>query len=92
MLLNEAVIKSELKELVRGSVEDITEALWGSKVSPATISELNKKAFVHIEDWRNRPLQGERYPYVYVDDIYLRRSWDGEFEAVPYTFTAMYSP
>ena len=25
-------------------VRDITEALWGSKVSPATISELNKKA------------------------------------------------
>ena len=25
-------------------VEDITEALWGSKVSPATISELSKKA------------------------------------------------
>ena len=25
-------------------VEDIAEALWGSKVSPATISELNKKA------------------------------------------------
>ena len=44
------------------SVEDITEALWGSKVSPATISELNKKAYVHIEDWRNRPLQGGRYP------------------------------
>ena len=49
-------------------VEDITEALWGSKVSPSTIiSELNKKAYVHIEDWRNRPLQGGRYPYVYVD-------------------------
>lgn len=36
-------------------VEDITEALWGSKVSLATISELNKKAYVHIEAWRNRP-------------------------------------
>ena len=47
-------------------VEDITEALWGSKVSPATISELNKKAYIHIEDWRNRPLQGGKYPYVYV--------------------------
>ena len=58
-------------------VEDITEALWGSKVSPATISELNKRAYVHIEDWRNRPLQGGRYPYVYVDGIYLRRNWDG---------------
>ena len=60
------------------SVEDITEALWGSKVSPSTISELNKKAYVHIEDWRNRPLQGGKYPYVYVDGIYLRRNWGGE--------------
>ena len=63
-------------------VEDITEALWGSKVSPATISELNKKAYVHIEDWRNRPLRGGRYPYVYVDGIYLRRNWGGEYENV----------
>ncbi len=48
----------------------------------ATISELNKKAYVHIEDWRNRPLQGGRYPYVYVDGIYLRRNWGGEYENV----------
>ena len=80
--LNEEVIKGQLKELVQGSVEDITEALWGSKVSPSTISELNEKAYVHIEDWRNRPLQGGRYPYVYVDGIYLRRNWGGEFENV----------
>ena len=63
-------------------VEDIIEALWGSKVSPSTISELNKKAYVHIENWRNRPLQGGRYPYVYVDGIYLRCNWGGEFENV----------
>ena len=63
-------------------MEDITEALWGSKVSPTTISELNKKAYVHIEDWRNRPLRGGRYPYVYVDGIYLRRNWGGEYENV----------
>ena len=63
-------------------VEDITEALWGSKVSPVTISELNKKAYVHIEDWRNHPLQGGKYPYVYVDGIYLRRNWGGEYENV----------
>ena len=58
------------------------QALWGSKVSPSTISELNKKAYVHIENWRNRPLQDERYPYVYVDGIYLRRNWGGEYENV----------
>ena len=52
------------------------------KVSPAAVSELNKKAYVHIEDWRNRPLQGGRYPYVCVDGIYLRRNWGGEYENV----------
>ena len=66
----------------RSRVEDITEALWGSKVSPATISKLNKKAYVHSEDWRNRPLQGGRYPYVYVDGIYLRRNRGEECENV----------
>ena len=67
--------------IVRHQLRD-TEALWGSKVSPATISELNKKAYVHIEDWRNRPLRGGKYPYVYVDGIYLRRNWGGEYENV----------
>ena len=78
--VEEALIEMYLAGVSVLRVEDITEALWGSKVSPATISELNQKAYVHIEDWRNRPLQGGRYPYVYVDGIYLRRNWGGEYE------------
>ena len=62
-------------------VEDITEVLWGSRVSAGTISEMNKKVYVHIEERRNRPLQS-KYPYVYVDGIYLKRNWDGEYENV----------
>ena len=80
--IEEALIEMYLAGVSVRRVEDITEALWGSKVSPATISELNKKAYVHIEDWRNRPLQGGKYPYVYVDGIYLRRNWGGEYENV----------
>ena len=80
--VEEALIEMYLAGVSVRRVEDITEALWGSKVSPATISELNKKAYVHIEDWRNRPLQGGRYPYVYVDGIYLCRNWGGEYENV----------
>ena len=80
--VEEALIEMYLAGVSVRRVEDITEALWGSKVSPATISELNKKAYVHIEDWRNRPLQGGHYPYVYVDGIYLRRNWGGEYENV----------
>ena len=33
-------------------VEDITETLWGIKVSPGTISPLNKKSYGHIKTWR----------------------------------------
>lgn len=80
--VEEALIEMYLAGVSVRRVEDITEALWGSKVSPATISELNKKAYVHIEEWRNRPLRGGKYPYVYVDGIYLRRNWGGEFENV----------
>jgi len=71
--VEEALIEMYLAGVSERRVEDITEALWGTKVSPATISELNKKAYVHIEDWRNRPLRGGKYPYVYVDKTQLGR-------------------
>ena len=62
--VEEALIEMYLAGVSVRRMEDITEALCGSKVSPSTISKLNKKAYVHIEDWRNRPLQSGRYPYV----------------------------
>ena len=42
--VEEALIEMYLAGVSVRRVEDITEALWGSKVSPVTISELNKKA------------------------------------------------
>ena len=62
-------------------VEDITEALWGAGVSAGTISNLNKKIYGSIEEWRNRPLEAE-YPYIYMDGIWLKRSWGGTVENV----------
>ena len=61
--------------------EDITEALWGTRVSPSTVSDLNKKIYGTIEAWRNRPIAGE-HPYVYLDGIVLKRSWAGEVRNV----------
>jgi putative transposase len=62
-------------------VEDITEALWGTRVSPSTVSDLNKKIYATIEIWRNRPIEGE-HPYVYLDGIVMKRSWAGEVRNV----------
>ena len=61
--VEETLIEMYLVGVSVRRVEDITQALWGTKVSPGIISNLNKKAYEHIETWRSRPLSGE-YPYV----------------------------
>jgi transposase-like protein len=79
--VEEALIEMYLAGVSVRRVEDISEALWGSRVSASTVSELNQKAYINIEEWRNAPIEGE-HPYVYADGIWLKRSWGGEYEAV----------
>jgi len=79
--VEEAMMEMYLAGVSVRRVEDITEALWGTKVSPSTISELNKKVYRHIEAWRNRPIEGD-FPYVYLDGLVLKRSWAGEVRNV----------
>lgn len=62
-------------------VEDITEALWGTRVSPSTVSELNQQLYERIEAWRNAPITGQ-FAYVSLDGIWLKRSWGGEVKKV----------
>ena len=56
-------------------VEDITEALWGTRVSPSTVSNLNEKIYAKIEAWRNWRIEGE-HPHV------MKRTWAGEVRNV----------
>ena len=79
--VEEAMVEMYLAGVSTRRIEDVSEILWGTKVSPATVSALNKKAYEKIEKWRSRPLSGA-YPYVYVDGLYLKRSWGGEYENV----------
>lgn len=79
--VEEALVEMYLAGVSVRRVEDITEALWGSRVSSSTISDLNQKIFERVDEWRNRPLEG-RYPYVFVDGIWLKRSWAGEVQNV----------
>jgi len=79
--IEEALIEMYLAGVSVRRVEDITEALWGARVSSGTVSKLNQKVYKHIEAWRNRPIEG-RYPYVYLDGIVLKRSWAGEVKNV----------
>ncbi len=79
--IEESLIEMYLAGVSVRRVEDITEALWGTRVSSGTVSKLNQKVYKHIEAWRNRPIEGE-FPYVYLDGIVLKRSWAGEIKNV----------
>lgn len=72
--VEEAMIEMYLAGVSVRRVEDITQALWGTRVSPGTVSNLNKKIYKRIEQWRSRPIDGS-FPYVYLDGIVLKRTW-----------------
>ncbi len=77
--IEEALIEMYLAGVSVRRVEDITEALWGTRVSSGTVSKLNQKVYKHIEAWRQRRIEGEVL-YVYLDGIVLKRSWAGEIK------------
>ena len=79
--VEEALVEMYLAGVSVRRVEDITEALWGSRVSTGTLSNLNKKVYKKINEWRMKPIEGE-YAYVYLDGLYLKRSWGGEVKNV----------
>ncbi len=79
--VEEALVEMYLAGVSVRRVEDITEALWGTRVSPSAVSELNQKIYAQIEAWRNRPIEGQ-HAYVYLDGIWLKRSWGGEVKNV----------
>jgi putative transposase len=79
--VEEALMEMYLAGVSVRRVEDITEALWGTRVSPSTVSELNQQLYERIEAWRNQPIAGS-FAYVYLDGIWLKRSWGGEVKNV----------
>lgn len=79
--VEEALIEMYLAGVSVGRVEDITQALWGTRVSASTVSDLNQKIYGKIDEWRERPLVGD-FPYVFLDGLWLKRSWGGEVKNV----------
>lgn len=79
--VEEALVEMYLAGVSMRRVEDITEALWGTRASASTVSELTQKVYGQIEAWLSRPITGE-HAYVYLDGIWLKRSWGGEVKNV----------
>lgn len=79
--VEEALMEMYLAGVSVRRVEDITEALWGTRVSAGVVSKLNQELYEKIEVWRNRKLEGD-FPYVFLDGIVLKRTWADEVRNV----------
>jgi putative transposase len=79
--VEEALMEMYLAGVSVRRIEDITQALWDTKLSAGTVSELNQELYKRIEAWRNQPIVGA-HPYVYLDGIWLKRSWGEEVKNV----------
>src|ERR1700757_4577406 len=62
--VEEALVEMYLAGVSVRRVEDITEALRGTRVSSGTVSRLNQKIDRHLETWRNRKIEVE-FPYLF---------------------------
>ena len=79
--VEEALMEMYLAGVSVRRVEDITEALWGTRVSAGLVSKLNQELYDKIDLWRTRPIEGT-FPYVYLDGIVLKRTWADEVRNV----------
>ena len=80
--VEESLIDMYLAGVSTRQVDDISQLLWSDRMSSQTLSDKLKRVYAEIDEWRNRPLGGSEYPYVFMDGVWHKRSWDGSVENV----------
>jgi transposase-like protein len=74
--VREAPIGMDLAGVSVRRVEDIAGARRVDRLSPSTVSDLDRKICARIDAWRNRPIEGG-HPDVFLDGIAMKRSGAG---------------
>lgn len=79
--IEESLIDMYLAGASTRQVDDTGRLLWGDRMPSRTLSDKFKRFYGEMDQWRNRPLEGE-WPYVFVDVVWHKRSWGGRVENV----------
>jgi putative transposase len=72
-----ALMQMYVEGLSTRKVKEITEELCGTSFSKSLVSQLASSLDSELEAWRNRRLEAEAYPYLYVDARYEKVRVDG---------------
>jgi putative transposase len=65
-----ALMEMYLEGVSTRKVREVTEELCGTSFSKSTVSRLAAALDSELEEWRQRPLEAESYPYLFVDARY----------------------
>jgi putative transposase len=65
-----ALMEMYVESVSTRKVKDITEELCGTSFSKSLVSQLATRLDTALGAWRSRPLEGEGYPYLFVDARY----------------------
>lgn len=65
-----ALMEMYLEGVSTRKVREVTEELCGTSFSKSTISRLASTLDSELEEWRQRPLEADSYPYLFVDARY----------------------
>jgi transposase-like protein len=72
-----ALMQMYVEGLSTRKVKEVTEELCGTSFSKSLVSQLASSLDSELEAWRNRRLEAEAYPYLYVDARYEKVRVDG---------------
>jgi len=72
-----ALMEMYLEGVSTRKVREITEALCGTSFSKSLVSSLTSKLDAELAAWRNRPVDGTTYPYLFIDARYEDVRGDG---------------
>jgi putative transposase len=69
--INQIVSEMFLRGISTRKVGKISQLLWGSDVSPAEVSRMNKSVKKELIRWLNRPI-AEKFAYLIIDGAYFK--------------------
>jgi transposase-like protein len=69
--INQIVSEMFLRGISTRKVGKISQLLWGSDVSPAEVSRMNKSVKKELIRWLNRPI-AEKFAYLIIDGVYFK--------------------
>ena len=73
--VEEAVLEMYLSGISVRKIAGVTEALSRVKVGKDAVSRIARRLEKGQKGWRERPLKGKAYPYLYLDATYLKVRW-----------------